>query len=209
MNYHDFLKQIEQIRLSNQKPKLLLHSCCGPCSTYVINKLKEVFDLTIYYYNPNIYPNEEYYKRLEEQKKVINLIDSNIKIIEGFYDYNEYLNVVKGYENLGEKSIRCYNCYEFRLKKTYEYAIEHHFDYYTTTLSISPYKNSLWINEIMTRYSSKECQYLYSDFKKEDGYKKSLIYSKEFDLYRQDYCGCEFSQNEHFALLNRQNNIKD
>lgn len=203
MNYNDFLEQIKKIKQSNIKPKLLLHSCCGPCSTHVLKLLSNVFDITIFFYNPNIYPSEEFKKRLVEQEKVVKHLNKEIKIIEGFYDYNLYLNEIKGLESLGERSKRCYNCYEFRLKETYDYAKKNGFDYYTTTLSISPYKNSNWINEIMEKYQSDECKYLYSNFKKEDGYKKSIEYSKEYDLYRQDYCGCEFSIIEHLEILKK------
>ncbi len=209
MNYSDFLKQLEELKKLDYKPKLLLHSCCGPCSTYVLNKLKEVFDITIYYYNPNIYPADEFQKRLIEQQKVINIIDKDIQVIEGYYDYNIYLEHVKGLEHLGEKSNRCYHCYEFRLKETYEYAKNNGYDYYTTTLSISPYKNSNWINEIMEKYECDKCKYLYSNFKKEEGYKKSIVYSKEYDLYRQEYCGCEFSIIEHNNHVNNKSNNKD
>ena len=203
MNYNDFLIQIRKIKETNIKPKLLLHSCCGPCSTHVLKLLSEVFDITIFFYNPNIYPSDEFKKRLIEQEKVVKHINEDIKIIEGFYDYNLYLNEIKGLEQLGERSKRCYNCYEFRLKETYEYAKNNGFDYYTTTLSISPYKNSTWINEIMEKYQTDDCKYLYSNFKKEEGYKKSIEYSKEYDLYRQDYCGCEFSKLEHLEILKK------
>lgn len=207
MNYNVFLKELELLKKLDHKPKLLLHSCCGPCSTHVLKLLNDVFDITIYYYNPNIYPQEEFKKRIIEQQKVVSIINPNIKVIEGYYDYNIYLDSVKGLEHLGEKSSRCYNCYLFRLKETYEYALNNNFDYYTTTLSISPYKNSEWINEIMSKYSSDKCKYLYSNFKKEEGYKKSIQYSKEYDLYRQDYCGCEFSEIEHKEMLKKKTNI--
>ena len=203
MNYNDFLLQLNRIKETRKKPKLLLHSCCGPCSTHVLKLLSEIFEITIFYYNPNIYPFEEFKKRLIEQEKVVKHINEKIKIIEGFYDYNLYLNEIKGLEQLGERSKRCYNCYQFRLKETYEYAKNNGFDFYTTTLSISPYKNSDWINEIMEKFQDDKCKYLYSNFKKEEGYKKSIEYSKEYNLYRQDYCGCEFSIVEHLEILKK------
>lgn len=205
-NYNDFRKELEELKELKQKPSLLLHSCCAPCSTHVLKLLKEVFDITIFYYNPNIYPLEEYNKRYEELLKLITILGSNVKIVYGYYDYNLYLESIKGFENLGEKSKRCYNCYELRLKETFKYAYDNHFDYYTTTLSISPYKNSNWINEIGNRYKSDNCKYLYSNFKKEEGYKKSIVLSKEYELYRQDYCGCEFSIIEHKKMINNKRN---
>ena len=121
----------------------------------------------------------------------------DIKVIEGHYDYALYLDEVKGLEHLGEKSQRCYHCYEFRLKEAFLYAQSHHFAYYTTTLSLSPYKNSEWINEIGQKYQSDECRYLYSNFKKENGYQHSILLAKKYQIYRQDYCGCAFSYQEH------------
>lgn len=204
-NYKDFKKLLDEIKNNVTKPKLLLHSCCAPCSTHVLQMLTEVFDITIFYYNPNIYPKDEFLKRLDEQKKLISLLGKDIKIIEGFYDYNIYLKEIKGLETLGERSKRCYNCYLFRLKETAKFAKDNGFDYFTTTLSISPYKNSQWINDIGNLFTSDECKYLYSNFKKENGYKNSITLAKEFDLYRQDYCGCEFSIKEHEELLKRKN----
>lgn len=196
-NYQEFKTFLASL---DHKPTLLLHSCCGPCSTHVLKVLSAYFKITIYYYNPNIYPASEYQKRLNEQRKLVkSLADENIdiEVIDGEYNYQTYLEIVKGLEHLGEKSKRCYNCYKFRLKATFNYALEHHFDYYTTTLSVSPYKNSDWINEIGLEYQTPNCQYLYSNFKKENGYQDSILLSKTYDLYRQDYCGCEFSIVEH------------
>ena len=206
-NYNDFKKMLDEIKKEKIKPSLLLHSCCAPCSTHVLKMLTEVFDVTILYYNPNIYPQEEFIKRLTEQQKLISLLNKDIKIIEGFYDYNIYKEEVKGLENLGERSKRCYNCYFFRLEATAKFAKENNYDYFTTTLSISPYKNSDWINEIGNKFTSAKCKYLYSNFKKENGYKNSITLAKEYNLYRQDYCGCEFSIKEHEELLKRKNSL--
>lgn len=200
MNYQDFKKQLQEIKNLPTKPTLLLHSCCGPCSSYVLTFLNDYFDITIFYYNPNIYPYEEYIKRLEVQKEIIRKLNFNINIMTIDYNYQEYCFAVKGTEHLGERSQRCYNCYEFRMKKTSEMADLNNFDYFTTTLSISPYKNSEWINEIGFKYE-KTSKYLYSNFKKEEGYKKSIILSKEYNLYRQDYCGCPYSYKEHLELI--------
>lgn len=207
-NYNEFKDFLNSIKNQEVKPTLLLHSCCGPCSSHVLMLLASYFDITIYYYNPNIYPNDEFFKRLEEQRKLINKMKLDIKVINGDYNYNVYLDKIKGLEHLGEKSKRCYNCYEFRLKETFEYALLHNFDYYTTTLSISPYKNSNWINEIGTKYQNEKCRYLYSNFKKEDGYKNSIRLAKEYDIYRQDYCGCEFSIQEHEEMLQKKEELK-
>lgn len=193
-NYTEFKKLLEQIKNTNQKPSLLLHSCCAPCSSHVLTLLSEYFNITLLYYNPNIYPNEEYVNRVEEQIRLIKELGLGIKFIEGEYNHQEFLDLVKGYEDLEEKGYRCYLCYEMRIKYTSIKAKEYGFDYFTTTLSISPHKNSDWINEIGLKYENENTKFLYSNFKKEEGYKKSIILSKKYDLYRQDYCGCEFSQ---------------
>lgn len=195
--YQEFKEQLKSIKLNNKKPTLLLHSCCGPCSSYVLMLLNEYFDISILYYNPNIYPDEEYYLRLKEQQKVIDIINKDIKLISIYEPYSVYENAVKGLENLGELSKRCYNCYLFRMNKLAEFAKEHKFNYFTTTLSISPYKSSKWINEIGNSLSSNETKYLYSNFKKENGYKNSIEFCKNYNIYRQDYCGCKSSIEEH------------
>ena len=191
--YLEFKKLLDEVK--DQRPTLLLHSCCGPCSSYVLTLLNEYFDITIYYYNPNIYPEEEFFKRLETQKEIVSKLNFDVKILVGDYDYNIYTDAVKGLEHLGEGSNRCYNCYYFRMKKCSEVASELNYDYFTTTLSISPYKNSNWINKIGKEVEIKS-KYLYSNFKKEEGYKKSIVLSKQYNLYRQDYCGCKFSKKE-------------
>ena len=197
----NYQKKMEEIISSlKSKPKLLLHACCAPCSSYVIECLSNYFEITIYYYNPNIYPDSEYKRRLQELKRFLNeyISDNKVEIIETTYDPNEYYKVIKGIENLGERSLRCKKCYEFRMKKAAIYAKENNFDYFTTTLSISPYKNSAWINEIGGKLESElGIKYLYSDFKKKNGYKRSLELSKKYNLYRQDYCGCIYSKTEN------------
>ena len=200
MNYQKELEKIlEKLNLNN-KPKLLLHACCGPCSSYVVEYLSKYFDITIYYYNPNIYPKEEYERRLNELKKFMGIFNNNIKVIEEIYNEEDYNSAVKNLEHLGEKSIRCYNCYEFRMNKAAKFAKDNNYDYFTTTLSISPHKNSKWINEIGSLLEQKyNIKYLYSDFKKKEGYKRSLELSKEYNLYRQDYCGCKYSKKERLG----------
>ena len=183
----------------NGKKKLLLHSCCGPCSSYVISYLTNYFDITILYYNPNIYPYEEYLKRKEEQIKLIKEIDkiNNVDILDCDYDNNIYNEKIKGLENEPERGKRCWYCYQMRIEKTAKLAKDNNYDYFCTTLSVSPFKNSLWINEIGKDLEGKyNVKWLYSDFKKKDGYKKSIELSKQFNLYRQNYCGCIFSKKQ-------------
>lgn len=190
-NYKDFLKFIKNLEY---KPKLLLHSCCAPCSSHTILLLKQYFDLTIYYSNDNIYPKDEFDTRLKEQINFALL--HNINVIHD-YNENDFNKAISGYEYMGEKSIRCYKCYELRLEKTALKAKELEFEYFTTTLSISPYKLAKWINKIGYELEGKYgVKYLFSDFKKENGYQHSIELSNEFGLYRQDYCGCKYSMLE-------------
>lgn len=173
--------------------KILVHACCAPCSSEVLNELNKVCDITIYYYNPNTFPYGEYIKRYNEFEK----LPFNFEIINEEYDEEEFLDYIGDVKGLKEGSYRCYKCYDLRLEKTAKKAKELGYDYFTTTLSISPYKNSNWINEIGLKYSEVyNVEFLYSNFKKNDGYKKSIILSKEFNLYRQEYCGCRFSLEE-------------
>ena len=199
MNYQIILNQtLEQIKDANITPKLLLHACCAPCSSYTLEYLSNYFEITIYYYNPNIYPEEEYIRRMNELKSFVKKYKTKNKVsfVEENYNEKEYYEAINGLENLGEKSKRCYNCYKFRMEKSAIYASINNFDYFTTTLSISPHKNSLWINEIGEYLQNKyNIKYLFCDLKKRNGYKRSLELSKEYNLYRQDYCGCIFSKN--------------
>lgn len=196
--YIDFEKVIREIDLENP-PSLLLHSCCGPCSTSVLELLSDYFKVTLLYYNPNIYPSDEYYKRLEEQKKVLEKVNGRfeIKFLEGRYDPSEYFDAVKGVEHLPEGSQRCFNCYEIRLKEAAQFAKNLNMDYFATTLSVSPYKNAQIINELGEKIANEYgVKHLPNDFKKKDGYKKSVELSKKWNIYRQDYCGCPFSKRE-------------
>ena len=172
--------------------KLLLHSCCAPCSTAVIERLINDYNITIYYYNPNIDTSDEFYHRLEEEKRYCK--EKNIDVIEDGYDENQFLSKVKGLENEKEGGARCPVCFRLRLEKTAQKAKQLGFDIFTTTLSVSPYKNAEVINNIGESLSNKyQIKWLYSDFKKKDGYKKSIELSHKYDLYRQHYCGCLFS----------------
>ena len=200
MNYQKILDlKLKEIKNSRTIPTLLLHACCAPCSSYVLEYLSNYFKITIYYYNPNIHPENEYKRRIEELKKFLTEFKTTNKVnlIEASYIPNEYFNAVKGLEDLGEKSNRCYECYKLRMNEAAKYAKENNYDYFTTTLSISPYKISSWINEIGEELQNKyNINYLYADFKKKNGYKRSLELSKKYNLYRQDYCGCIYSKRE-------------
>ena len=192
-SYKDFLLFLEKLE---KRPKLLLHSCCGPCSTSVLELLNKYFEVDVYYYNPNIYPEEEYILRKENQEKVINKLRKNINFIEGEYEPLVYEEKVFGLEEEKEGGLRCKECISLRMEKASIYAKENNYDFFTTTLSVSPHKNSKMINEIGCSLEEKyNIPYLYSDFKKKDGYKRSIELSKEFNIYRQDYCGCKYSKN--------------
>ena len=190
--------EFEKIIKENEgvKPTLLLHSCCGPCSSACIERLKPFFDITILYYNPNIEPIEEYTKRKNEQIRFINEI-GEVKFLDCDWDNDMFLNMSKGLEKEKEGGIRCHKCYDLRLNKTAELAKEENFEYFGTTLTVSPYKNSQVINEIGDKLSKEHnVKFLFSDFKKKNGYTRSIELSKEYNLYRQDYCGCVYSKME-------------
>lgn len=172
-----------------------MHSCCGPCSTTVINRLKEDYDVTIFYYNPNIYPEEEYIHRLAEQTRYVRESGVPVIVIDGTYSDSEmFLSRYQGLENEKEGGARCNVCFALRLDKTAKTAKEGNFDLFTTTLTVSPHKNAKLINEIGEAMSAKYgVEYLPSDFKKQDGYLNSIKISKEYNLYRQNYCGCKYS----------------
>lgn len=197
MNYQ---KELEKLILNLQRegktPKLLLHSCCAPCSSYVLEYLSDYFEITVFYYNPNIFPESEYTKRVLEQQTLINemRVTNLVSFLAGRYDRERFFEMAKGMEHMREGGERCFRCYELRLEEAAKIAKDGGFDYFTTTLSISPMKNAEKLNEIGNELSKKYgVSYLHSDFKKKNGYKRSIELSKEFGLYRQDYCGCEFS----------------
>jgi hypothetical protein len=198
-NYDLILEKIiKENQEKNAKPKLLLHTCCAPCSTSVIARLSNYFIITVLYYNPNIEPLEEYELRKEEQKRYLNEINLGIKIQDCDYENEKFTNVSKGLEDQKEGGLRCHKCYELRLKKTAELAKKLNFDYFGTTLTVSPYKNSQVLNKIGENIEREiNIKYLYSDFKKKEGYKKSIELSKKHNLYRQNYCGCKYSKIEH------------
>lgn len=182
-----------------ETPTLFLHSCCAPCSSYVLEYLSQYFKITVFYYNPNIYPDDEYYKRVEEQKQFIKLFPAKNKIdfVEGNFDKDRFYAMAKGLENVREGGERCFGCYELRLREAAQKAKDLGFDYFTTTLSISPLKNAAKLNEIGLKLEKEYgIKYLVSDFKKKNGYKRSVEISNQYNMYRQDYCGCIFSKQE-------------
>ena len=181
-------------------PRLLLHSCCAPCSSYCMEYLREYFRLTVFYYNPNITEKEEYRKRVQEEIRLIeayNMRGRKIEIIEGDYDPDRFLELAKGLEDCAEGGERCFRCYALRLRRTAELAGRMKFDFFATTLTISPLKNAAKLNEIGERLAVQYgVRWLPSDFKKRGGYQRSIELSREYGLYRQNYCGCEFSKRE-------------
>lgn len=209
--FDEYQEMMDFVRQMPTRPSLLLHSCCAPCSTHVIDLLKNYFDITVFYSNDNIDLVEEFDKRLTEEKNYCKQF--NIPVIEDKYDTSLFEKAIKGYEHCGEKSKRCYECYFFRLEKTVLKAKELKFDFFTTTLSISPHKVSQWINEIGNFLEQKYgVLFLYSDFKKEGGFQHSIELSKEYGLYRQDYCGCKYSKeerkNQRLYGKNKENHCK-
>lgn len=203
INYQKELeKRLKQIGQENNVPSLLLHSCCAPCSSYVLEYLSNYFRITVFYYNPNIYPKEEYACRVEEQKMLIRKMNVQypVSFLEGHYDPERFYKMAEGLETLKEGGARCIKCYRLRLEEAAKMAKAGGFDYFTTTLSISPLKNAGKLNEIGADLEKEYgVSYLYSDFKKKNGYKRSIELSAEYDLYRQDYCGCEFSLRQRTA----------
>ena len=205
MNKLNYQKELEKILEdeNNKGKKLFLHSCCAPCSSYVLTYLASYFDITVFYYNPNITFDEEYRHRVCEQKRLIEALNSeygyNIKIIEGDYFKEDFYEASKGLENEPEGGARCAKCFRLRLLETGKRALENKADFFCSTLTISPLKNAELINSIgygIEKELSESLKWLPSDFKKKEGYKKSIELSAKYDLYRQDYCGCEFSKRE-------------
>ena len=210
MNQRNYQKELDKIlqkmtgELSTEgSPKtLFLHSCCAPCSSYVLEYLSKYFKITVFYYNPNISAYEEYFKRVEEQKRLINSYNEKgmgypIAVVEGDYKPQVFFEVAKGFENCPEGGERCFKCYELRLKETARKGKEAGADYFATTLTISPLKNAPKLNEIGEKLAKEyDIFWLPSDFKKKEGYKRSIELSAEYGLYRQDYCGCAYSKAE-------------
>ncbi len=207
MNKINYQKELDKLIAEFDKegrvPSLLLHSCCGPCSSYCIEYLSQYFNITVFYYNPNIYPDEEYYLRVKEQQRFIEAFPTRhpVSFIEGDYDKESFYEIARGLEHEPEKGARCLKCYDLRLRRTAQVAKEKGFDFFTTTLTISPMKDSQVLNEIGIRISEElGVKWLPSDFKKREGYKRSTELSREYEMYRQDYCGCVFSYRDRHSL---------
>lgn len=220
----NYQKELDKmlVKLENaQPPKLFLHSCCAPCSSYVLEYLRKYFQITVFYYNPNISMEPEYRKRVEEQKKLIAAYNKQVKndsdngeskegylidIVEGDYEPEKFFEIAKGLEQCPEGGERCFACFRLRLEKTAKKAVEENYDYFATTLTISPLKNAAKLNEIGEQLAEEYgISWLPSDFKKKNGYKRSIELSKEYDLYRQDYCGCIYSKLER----EQEKNVKE
>ena len=196
-NKINYQLQLDEIikSLDGRKPRLLLHACCAPCSSYCLEYLKDYFDITLFYYNPNISSKDEFDKRYGELKRLVKEMSLDIDIVCPQYDPQEFLEKVKGYESCPEGGDRCGICYALRLKKACDYAEEKGFEYYCSTLSISPHKNAQKLNSIGTALAGgKKVKHLPNDFKKKGGYLRSIELSKQYNLYRQDFCGCEYSR---------------
>ncbi|MDD3368454.1 MAG: epoxyqueuosine reductase QueH [Lachnospiraceae bacterium] len=219
-NYQKELERVLGTLDQNNPPTLLLHSCCAPCSSYCMEYLREYFLITVFYYNPNITEDAEYRKRVTEEKRLIEAYNKQVEtgdftgmnstgkvhpitVIEGDYEPALFYDMAKGLEKCPEGGERCFGCYELRLRKTAELAKQKAFDYFTTTLTISPLKNAAKLNEIGEKLAEEYAvSWLPSDFKKKNGYKRSIELSAIFDLYRQDYCGCVYSRNERLEQKN-------
>lgn len=210
MNRRNYQKELEAILKQNEDrsrvPRLFLHSCCAPCSSYVLEYLSQYFEITVFYYNPNIAPEEEYWKRAEEQQRLTRQLPARypIHMVTGPYEPERFYELAKGLEQEPEGGMRCKLCYHLRLEEAARLAAEGGYDYFTTTLSISPLKNAEWLNEIGEELERRyPVKHLPSDFKKKNGYRRSVELSAEYGLYRQDYCGCVFSRAERIRICEK------
>ena len=194
--------EAEIARLDGRRPSLLLHSCCGPCSSAVLERLTEHFRVTVLYYNPNIEPEEEYLHRLSEQKRLLSLLPGDIPLLSCEYDHEAFASFSPALADAPEGGERCLACFSLRLNYTAAQAKQYGFEYFTTTLSVSPHKNADNVNRIGAEAGERHgVRYLFADFKKKNGYLRSLQLSKEYGLYRQDYCGCLFSRKNDSSVM--------
>ena len=200
INYNlEMEKEIQRLQREGRRPVLVLHSCCAPCSSAVLERLHEAFQLVVFYYNPNISPEAEFRHRADEQKRLVQImpLSADVRVEEGEYDPQRFYELVRGHEEDREGGERCGICFEMRLRKTAEYACSIGAEYFTTTLSISPLKDAQRLNSLGAALAEEYgLRYLLSDFKKKDGYRRSCVLSEEYGLYRQDFCGCVFSKME-------------
>lgn len=217
-NVGNFQKELDKLLDGMEKSKevgrrLFLHSCCAPCSSYVLEYLRDYFRITVFYYNPNISFEAEYQKRVREQKRLIDVFNAqgsgyDIDVVEGDYEPQRFFDMAKGLEDCPEGGERCFLCYELRLRRTAELAKAGGYDYFSTTLTISPLKNAKKLNEIGERLADEyQVRWLVSDFKKKNGYKRSIELSAQYQLYRQDYCGCIYSKNERERMQRQKNDM--
>ncbi len=208
INYNQKMEEIiKKNKNQSKKPRLLMQVCCAPCSSAVMEKIQDDFVCDMYYYNPMIYPQSELDKRIDTLKRLKESMNIMADIIIADNDIKDYKDIGKMRKDDKEAGKACYECYKLRLEKTAIYAAENDYDYFSTTLSISPHKRSDWLNEIGADLSKKyKVNYLYSDFKKKNGYKRSIELSRKYDLYRQDYCGCVFSYKEMLDRENKKDN---
>ncbi|MGL5383278.1 MAG: epoxyqueuosine reductase QueH [Culicoidibacterales bacterium] len=210
-NYQAELEElVAELQVLGKRPKLLVHACCGPCNTQVLNSLANAFEITVLFYNPNIHPKKEYIKRRDTQADFIQAFNErhaqDIAFVEGPYNPREFFNRTKGLEAEPEKGKRCEVCYELRLEEAKKFAIELGCEYYTTSLTVSPYKNTEAVNRIgdeLDENGMDETQFLHSDFKKKNGFRQSIAIAKEYELYRQNYCGCIYSYTSRFGGMGK------
>ena len=196
-NYDELIALIEEKKF----PKVLMHACCGPCSSACLDIMMKGFNVDLYFSNSNIDTNAEFTLRENELIKLNEAINKTGKVIIDQYEPNDFFQAIKGLEHLGERSERCYQCYLMRMEKTCRFAKENGYDYFTTSLSLSPHKNATWINEIGVELSKKyQMPFIYSNFKLKNGFQKSIEYSKQYNLYRQNYCGCHYSKIERGVI---------
>ena len=202
-NVPNYAREMDAVlrRLNGRRPRLLLHACCGPCSSAVLEQLCQHFEITILYYNPNIWPDAEYHRREQELERfVAQAHPLGVTVVEDRYDPREFYEAARGLEDEPERGRRCTACYRLRMRRAAQYAAQHGFDWFTTTLSISPHKDAARINQIGQELAAEYgVPHLPSDFKKKNGYLRSLQLSAEYGLYRQDYCGCIFSARQYQA----------